>query len=432
MFSLKDEYSRFAAMPQNVRVLLRTNLIYAAALPLIELFIGTYIIRSSRDMSLVMVFQLAQGAGIPVTFLANGFLLRYVSIARLYGVGMVLSGIAMALVMAWGNLSLKGIALMGFIMGLAYGFFWANRVLLALSSTRDDNRNYYYGLESLFFTFAAIVMPVLAGYFLSSASAYNWLGDNLSNAYYALAGVVIVLTIIASFSLRKGRYQNPQFAPFLFFNFHRLWRKMLFLAGIKGLAQGFIIAAPVMLVMRLLGNEGDVGIIQSVGSALSAILIYSVGKRTAPRHRPYILMASILLFLTGSLINAAFFNAMSTVVFVACLVFSRPLLDLAYFPIQLGVIECVARREGRSQFAYIFSHELGTFGGRLCGCLIFILAARYMSEDIALRFALPAVALLQLLAVKAARSVLEDPEWCEARENAALQAPALQEPAELA
>jgi YQGE family putative transporter len=63
---------------------------------------------------------------------------------------------------------MTGITLIGFIMGLSYGFFWANRVSLALTNTRDINRNYYYGLESFFFTLASIVMPIIIGLFYCS------------------------------------------------------------------------------------------------------------------------------------------------------------------------------------------------------------------------------------------------------------------------
>ena len=51
-------------------------------------------------------------------------------------------------------------------MGLSYGFFWANRDFLALNSTDDGNRNYYYGLESFFNTVAGVVVPGMIGAFL--------------------------------------------------------------------------------------------------------------------------------------------------------------------------------------------------------------------------------------------------------------------------
>ena len=87
-------------------MLLLTNMVYAFALPIIELFIGAYIIRKSNDVSLVMVYQLAQGTGIPVTFIVNGYLLRRFPISRLYALGMIISGIDRAVMMLLPDLNI--------------------------------------------------------------------------------------------------------------------------------------------------------------------------------------------------------------------------------------------------------------------------------------------------------------------------------------
>lgn len=68
-------------------------------------------------------------------------------------------------------------------MGLSYGFFWANRDFLALNSTDDGNRNYYYGLESFFNTVAGVVVPGMIGAFLGATADHNWLGGNINLAY---------------------------------------------------------------------------------------------------------------------------------------------------------------------------------------------------------------------------------------------------------
>jgi len=414
-----------------MRMLLLTNLAYAFVLPVIELFVGAYIIRSSRDFSLVMVYQLAQGTGIPITFMINGWLLRYIKISNLYAIGMVLSGLSMGVMMILGDLSLPGIALTGLLMGLAYGLFWANRVFLALTTTKDDNRNYYYGLEALFFTFASILMPIVGGYLIASAKEVGWFGGKIENAYYVLTGIVIFITLVASALAICGRFSNPENARFLYINFHRLWKKLLFMAGLKGVAQGFVIAAPVMLIMRLVGSEGSVGSIQSIGSVLSAVLLYLVGRFSTAKHRLKIFALGLGLFVIGAFINMTFYNAAAAIFFVGCLVFARPLLDLAYFPIQLGVIDCVATREHRSKFTYIFSHEVGLYFGRVFGCLLFIFAARNLSEDIALRYVLMLVAVVQFASIFVARSIMNDNDWCEVRKNVPIAANVLKEPGEL-
>ena len=121
------EYNYYKSFPRNMRLLLMTNLIYALVLPIIEMFIGAYIMRSTSNTSLVVSFQLALYTGIPLTFFINGILLKRIKIARLYSFGMLLSGVSMTAMMMVKNLDIYGITVAGLIMGLSYGFFWANR-----------------------------------------------------------------------------------------------------------------------------------------------------------------------------------------------------------------------------------------------------------------------------------------------------------------
>jgi YQGE family putative transporter len=93
---------------------------------------------------------------------------------------------------------------------------------------------------------------------------------------------------------------------------------------------------------------------------------------------------------------------------MVCLLFARPLLDIAYFPIQLKVIDVVAEKEGRNEFAYIFNHELGLYLGRLLGCGLFIVLARYVSEYAALRYALLVIASVHFLGYFAMKGIVRD------------------------
>ena len=54
----------------------------------------------------------------------------------------------------------------------------------------------------------------------------------------------------------------------------------------------------------------------------------------------------------------------------------------------------VAEKEGRNEFAYILNHEFGLYLGRLFGCGLFIVLARYVSDYVALRYALLVIALV--------------------------------------
>ena len=404
------EFDFFSSHSKGMRVLLLTNLIYGLVGPIIELFIGAYIMRNSSDISLVVIFQLAVYTGIPLTFMINGFLLNRIKIAWLYSFGMLLSGISMFAMMLLQQLDTMGVFLAGLIMGLSYGFFWANRDFLALNTTNDGTRNYYYGIETFFYTITGILVPLAAGAFIGATDKNGWFGGHVNTAYYILTAIVFVMSMFASILVHRGEFMNPKRAPFLFIKFDRIWNKMLGLASLKGLAQGYIVTAPTMLILSLVGKEGSLGLIQGIAAAVSAILLYVLGRVTGPNHRLLIYGIGCLLFMVGALLNAALYSALGVILFMMCLLFARPLLDIAYFPIQLKVIDYVAEKEKRNEFSYIFNHELGLYLGRLFGCGLFIVLARYVSEYAALRYALLVIAVLHALGWFMAKSILKEKE----------------------
>ena len=404
------EFDFFSSHSKGMRVLLLTNLIYGLVGPIIELFIGAYIMRNSSDISLVVIFQLAVYTGIPLTFMINGFLLNRIKIAWLYSFGMLLSGISMFAMMLLQQLDTMGVFLAGLIMGLSYGFFWANRDFLALNTTNDGTRNYYYGIETFFYTITGILVPLAAGAFIGATDMNGWFGGHVNTAYYILTAIVFVMSMFASILVHRGEFVNPKRAPFLFIKFDRIWNKMLGLASLKGLAQGYIVTAPTMLILSLVGKEGSLGLIQGIAAAVSAILLYVLGRLTEPKHRLLIYGIGCLLFMVGALLNAALYSALGVILFMMCLLFARPLLDIAYFPIQLKVIDYVAEKEKRNEFSYIFNHELGLYLGRLFGCGLFIVLARYVSEYAALRYALLVIAVLHALGWFMAKSILKEKE----------------------
>ena len=407
---LTTEIHFFKSHPLAMRMLLLTNLIYGLVIPIIELFVGAYIMRNSSDLSLVVIFQLAVYTGIPLTFAINGWLLKYMPIARLYAFGMLLSGISLTAMMMLPELDTIGVFVAGLIMGLSYGFFWANRDFLALNTTNDGSRNYYYGIETFFYTITGIFVPLAAGAFIAATDKNGWFGGNVNVAYYCLTAFVFALAALASVLVHRGNFKNPKKSPFLFLKFDRLWNKMLALAALKGVAQGYIVTAPTMLVMTLVGKEGSLGLIQGIAAALSAILLYVLGRVSFPKHRLSIYLIAVSLVVLGALFNAGLYSALGVILFMVCLVFARPLLDMAYFPTQLKVIDVVAAKEDRNAFAYILNHEFGLYVGRLFGCGLFILLARYWSDYVALRYALLVIAVVHFMGWFMMKNILREPE----------------------
>ena len=415
---LSSEIAHFKQQPLNFRVLVLTNLIYAFVLPVIDIFVAAYVMRSSNDPVKVVVYQLTIYTGIPLTFLLNGFLLNRFNIKTLYSIGMILNAVSMMIMMSLKTLDLLGIAAAGLTMGMSVGFYWANRDYLALAMTNDGNRNYYYGLETFFYTIIAVVVPVMIGWFIEFGGGES--GD-VQTAYRIVTGIVFVVTVLASVMCFRGQFQNPQRRRFIFFKFHPYWNKMLLLAALKGLAQGFLVTAPAMLIMRLVGKEGALGTAQSIGAIIAAIIMYVVGRTTQPRHRLTVFAIGLVCFALAAIINGVLYNATGVILFMLFLLVAKPLLDMAYFPIQFSVIDLLSKKENRNEFAYILNHEAGLYVGRFLGAGTFIALAWYYSDEFALRYAIIIIALLQLASIFVAKRLIK--EGAEMKKNDLIDTP---------
>lgn len=407
---LTSEYRFFLSKPHNMRVLLITNMLYALVLPVVEIFMAAYIMRFFASVSFVAIFQVCMYTGIIITSVTNGFLLKNFKVAHLYSFGILLSGISMVGMMFIRDIALPGLIISGTLIGAASGFFWTNRYLMALNTTDDNNRNYFFGLESFFFTVSNIAVPLAIGALLATIDGARIFGIqfDILLGYRVVTVLVFVITILACFSLARGNFENPVQKDFFYFRFERLWNKQILLAALKGLVQGFLVTAPAMLIMRYVGQEGSLGLIQSISGGLSAIIIYLLGRFAKPRHRITIFAAGITLFLIGTIVNGIELSMFGVMVFVLCKVFFQPLHDLAYYPIMMKVIDVVSGREKRNNYAYILNHEFGLYAGRVTGLAIFIFLAFYVSETFALRYALIIVAALQMLSIPLAKNIMKD------------------------
>ena len=402
-----QEYKFFTEKPYNMKVILITNLLYAMVLPIVEIFVGAYVMRSTSKPILVAYYQLAMYVGVVTTSFVNGFLMKYFSSKALYSAGILVSGISMFIMMSIKSLGIPELGITGFLLGAASGFFWTNRYLLTLYNTNDDNRNYFFGLESFFFSVMSITIPLIIGGFISQMNGKSLLGIhfNINLCYKTVTIVAVVITILACLVLRRGNFQDQEQKPFLFFHLHILWRKMLALAGLKGMVQGFLVTAPAILVLKLVGNEGYLGLIQGISGALTAVLVYVLGRIARPQDRLKIFVGGLLVFFIGTLCNGILFSAIGVILFVLCKVIFQPLFDLAYYPVMMKTIDVVAKIEKRNEYAYIQSHEMGLFIGRAFGLVLFIALAYFFSQDFALKYALVIVAGLQLLAYPLAKNI---------------------------
>ena len=60
-------------------------------------------------------------------------------------------------------------------------------------------------------------------------------------AYRIVTIMATIIAILACFNILRGNYENPISKQFLYFKFDALWNKLLALASLKGMVQGFLV-----------------------------------------------------------------------------------------------------------------------------------------------------------------------------------------------
>lgn len=406
--ALFKEFKVFLSYPRNMRTLLITNFVYASVLPVIWAFVGVYIMRNTNnDVGLAMTFTMANYTGLLIAFCCNGFLLRIIPVKYLYSLGMLISGCSLLVMISLKDLNVYGIAMAGGLFGVSMGLFWANRDYLALASTTDENRNYYYGLENSLGTLCSIVAPITVGWFIAGSQLYGWFGGDRNHAYFYVAMSAITLAFVASCIVCQGKFTNPEASKFLYWKYDPLWYKVLWMEAFRGIGQGFLVTAPAMLVVKLIGGqEGALGMINSSGNVILMIIFYGIARLTLPKHRIWILFTGLGLFVIGCVSNMILFNATGVLIFVACQIVAGAFIECSFSPVMMLVIDILSNKEKRNKYAYLMNNEFALYVGRVAGGLLFIAGAYYVSDIFALRYILCLVAVIQFCSYFLCKQVL--------------------------
>lgn len=416
--NFKTEINHFNSFPRNMRYLLLANLLYSFVLPVIELFVGAYIVsppnaetvlslaEKQQNINFYLYYQFAVYMGIPFCFVLNGFLLRKIKVTYLYSLGLLLSGISMSFMMSLDDLSTIGVIIAGLIMGASYGFFWANRDFMSLDVTNDESRNYYFSIDTIFYTITWIIVPAIVGFAIVFGPSHQFY--SAKDAYIGVTIAVFIITLIAAFIINREKYNNPSGEKFLFFKYNRLWNKMILFSITKGVMQGVIMIFPILLILSIIGGVNMLGIIVSGGQIISAIVLYFIGRLAKPKHRLLIYIIAISFFTIAILVNGILYSALGVIIYNVLQFMAKPLHDVSYFPTEFRVIDIVSKKENRSEFSYIINHEFTLFIGRVSAILIVFFLAYKLSADFALRFGLFFIAGIMILSILLGRNIIKD------------------------
>lgn len=398
-FNLEQQhYQRLSNQGQR---LLSSILLYDLIGPLFSIFINAFLWRQSQDITVVAIYNLSLFVAIPSGFYLNGFLLRKFPSNMLYSFGLFWGGLTIATLIFLPEITLPVVIAFGLIDGVASGVYWANRNLLTLKTTQSENRMYFSSLESAFKALTNIVIPLLIGYFITFG--------NIINLYTPVQGykmlAIIMLLVIGIIGWIMASLPIKQAVPHMFLqNPGKSWKRFRLYELLFGFLNGSSVFLPVLIVLSLVGEEETLGTIQSLTAILTAIIVYTLGKKLTIKHRIAVLTASVLLGIMGAVFLSISYAAIGVFVFFACKALSEPFIWIALNSLNYDLID-KENKNSENHYAYVCDQEIYLNAGRITGILFFLALVQFFSNDFGLRFAPLFFALSQIILLIIARSV---------------------------
>ena len=381
------------ALSAEQRRLLTSFFLYGLASPMVVVYANTFLWRQSADVVVLAIFNIGNYAGISLGFLFNAYLLRFFESGKLYVLGCLLQGVVPVLMVAMEAQANTYALGLGLLLGVAQGFFWANRNALTSKFTQGSHRYRFISVETALGILAGVVSPLLIGWFI----AY---GETLANytvdqAYQITSVIGFILLLVAG--LLAWPFAMEPFAPKNMFltNASLLWNKQRLVESINGIASGIESVLPLVIILLFLGQEDAVGSVKAMTAILSAVVIYTIGKRVRHNHHALLFSFWILFNLVGGIVFAVLYSpgAALTLFILSGLVGS--LRWSSFAAVMYEIVDHETRRDGSHRFLYLLDREFFLNAGRILGLGLLILVYWYSPEAL-VRFGLIGIGLIQI------------------------------------
>jgi YQGE family putative transporter len=381
---LSREVAHFGALNQRAQSLLVSFVSYNIAAPLLTLFCNAYIWRQKQELMHVALYNGSWMIGLALVFVANGFALRHVALKWLYALGLVLQSASCAVLFAVRDLNVVNLIALGFFSGSMAALYWANRNLLSLQMTCGSERDYFCSLESALGMLLSVVSPVAFGWFLQLGT--NFEEDLVVYRYQILTAFTVVIQLAGAWYIVRTPFDDYSPQRILVSQASLFWNRARLFVALKGVAEGSALFLPTLIVLRLLGQEGALGTLQSLATLGTTALLYGIARWMRGERRTLVLASGLGVMLLGGLALSLWYSPFGGVIYLLLQTLGIQLIWAAANPIMLDAINADQRGDGDS-YRYVVDRELFLNVGRMVGVFLVLGSNIFFDDNITLRVA---------------------------------------------
>jgi len=388
------EVEHYNFLPKKARNLLVSYFLQSAANPILGTFMNAYIWSIDGGFTGIVNFSLGSFLGLPITFFINGLLLKKFYVGFLYAAGSFTLGLSVALVILLTRAGVVNFLIFGFIFGVGYGFYWANRNYLTLTETKSKNRNYFTGINLALETVTSVLVPLCIGWFI-------YFGKILGiDTYVVNSAVSLMFLLWAGLLVAKNNYPSPMIRKILAFRVSTKWnwvRVYTFGIGITDGAANFLVS---LLILSNSWHEGILGTVDSFSAIILGVLFYFYGRKAKVHHQKTTYLFSLIVGILASIFLLIFPTTIFGVTMFASLYyFSIAFIWLTTDPMIMDFNDGEIKKNHIERYSLVFDREVFLNMGRIVPAIAFILIVNFVNPLQILKFTPITTYLIHILIV---------------------------------
>lgn len=281
-------------MCKDAKILLILSALFTFAIGLSSIFVNVFIWRQTKDFTVIALYNLFHFIATPLTFIIAGIIAKRKNPAWSIRIGLLLYACFYALILFVGDRGTIYIYLLGFLYGMAAGFYWLAYNTLSFDLTSVNNRDTYNGIHGSCCGIAGAIAPIVSGYIITRFS-----GMAGYSIVFTMTLVIFGILVFVSMVLKCKDYGHSINFKKVFSRNCEEWaevRKSICIWGFRDVTIIFLVN---ILIIQATGSElslGKFSFTASIITSLSYLLVQKIIK--PPKRRMSIIIGTSGLFLS--------------------------------------------------------------------------------------------------------------------------------------
>lgn len=263
-------------------------------------FLNLYLWRLTGDLWINGMYNIINFAVSAAAFVLGGLLVKKTDRMYAYRLGLLLiSAFYICVVLAQEKVA-EWYPVFAVFGGLSGAFYWVGYLVLMYDVSNERNRIHYLAMNSIFFTFAGLIGPALAGRIIAVNEGLH--------GYIIVFGIAFFMFLLAALGSLKIKVKRTLHKTYYLVHTIKImrrvpgWLRALWAFFSMGLLQGIMLFLPNILLFQVMHREDQIGYMTVLFSLISILMGLLMSKyATEGRAALYLWISAVGMIAASSL-----------------------------------------------------------------------------------------------------------------------------------